>query len=68
MNTTFENTKKYLYRVISLSDGLSNNEIYAYVFKKLKDHDLCREFLKQQGYLPAQIYNSKAAFCKNKEF
>lgn len=68
MNTTFENTKKYLYKIISLDKGLSNNEIYEYVYKKLKDHDLCRDFLKKQGYLSYQIYNSKAAFCRNKQF
>lgn len=68
MNTTFENTKKYLYKIISLDKGLSNNEIYEYVYKKLKDHDLCREFLKKQGFLPQQIYKAKSIFCRNKQF
>lgn len=71
MNSTeaFKNAKEHLYKVISISEsGLTLDLVYAHAFKILKDHDLCRKFLKHQGYKVKQIYNARYHFCKNKQF
>lgn len=58
----FEETKKFINE--NNDGGISDTEVYALAYRKIKCHKTIRKFLFWQGYEKNEIYTMKHRFIK----